>query len=481
MYLVQGRGVERQERPRSLRNHLVVIPTVILFAGLVTTVGTILLDAQARIAAEVRSAMELGRDFITTSLHNVADANGPVLAFEQLAEELPRVRHVQFELVPGDGTLFQGSYLRGGEDLSSPRPWLARLLAPAPQEQVFPVIVRGAAVGEIRLRSNSADEIAEIVDEVELFSSALVALCLLIVGSLLLSVRRSLRPVQVLADGFDHLERGDYRPIAPIPVLEFRRMGQQFNCLVQSLRRVTEDNHRLIDKLLSVQEEERKQLAAELHDEFGPALFGIRAEAACILKSLPAEGLESSRIQTHARAIAQLTDGIQKLNYRMLDRLRPLVLEQMGLSEAMRQLLASWQMRYPHIIWSLAMPQRFAQPAEAANLTLYRIVQEAVTNVIRHAEASAVEIRIVPERRAGGGCPQSPTGVIAVSVSDDGKGLPDSFRYGFGLLGMSERVRQLGGTLSIRNTSPKGVIVQALIPQYELTAIKEPTHADPAD
>jgi hypothetical protein len=103
MYLVRGQGVERQERPRSLRSHLVMIPTIILFAGLVATVGTILLDAQARIAAEVRSAMELGRDFITTSLHNVADANSPVLAFEQLAEELPRVRHVQFELGPPTG------------------------------------------------------------------------------------------------------------------------------------------------------------------------------------------------------------------------------------------------------------------------------------------------------------------------------------------------------------------------------------------
>jgi two-component system, NarL family, sensor histidine kinase UhpB len=161
---------------------------------------------------------------------------------------------------------------------------------------VFPVTVRGAVVGQIRLRSNSADEIAEIVGEVELFSSALVALCLLIVGSLLWSIRRSLRPVQVLADGFDHLERGDYRPIAAIPVREFRRMGQQFNCLVQSLRRVTEDNHRLIDKLLSVQEEERKQLATELHDEFGPALFGIRAEAACILKSLE---FTPTRAQSH--------------------------------------------------------------------------------------------------------------------------------------------------------------------------------------
>ncbi len=488
MYFEHGKSWDRssttpmQERPRSLRNQLVTIPTVILFAGLVAIVGTVLADAQARIAAEVRSAMELGRELVTTSLSNVANASSPALAFEQLARELPRVRHAQFELVPANGTLFRASYLRSGEDLAKSRPWLARLLAPPPREEMFPITVRGEVVGEIQLRSNSADEIAEIVNEVELFSGTLVALCLLIVGSLLWSIRRSLRPVQLLANGFDRLEREDYRPIAPIPIAEFHRIGQQFNHLAQSLCRVTEDNHRLIDKLLLVQEEERKQLAAELHDEFGPVLFGIRAETACILKSPRSEGDQSARVHAHARAIAQLTDGIQKLNYRMLDRLRPLVLEQMGLSEALRQLLASWQMRYPQMTWSLVMPRDFDGPSEAMNLTLYRIVQQAVTNVIRHAEAPAVEIRIERAVSVRDDLPRAASDppFIVLSIKDDGRGLPEDFRYGFGLLGMTERVRQLGGTLRIKGAYPKGVIVQALVPERAPVAIEESTHADSA-
>jgi len=463
-----------QERPRSLRNQLVTIPTVIPFAGLVATVGTVLVDARARIAAEVRSAMELGRELVTTSLHNVADTSSPALAFEHLAQEQPRVRHVQFELVPADATLFRGSYLRSGENLSRSRPWLARLLALSPWGEVFPIVMKGEVAGHIRLRSNSADEIAEIVSEVELFSGALVALCLLIVGSLLWSVRRSLLPIQLLANGFDRLEQEDYRPIASIQIAEFHRIGQQFNHLAQSLCRVTEDNRRLIDKLLTVQEEERKQLAAELHDEFGPALFGIRAEASCILKSPPSEGHRSIGVQAHARAIAQLTDGIQKLNYRILDRLRPLLLEQMGLSEALRQLLALWQSLYPHIAWSLTIFQGSDEPAEAVGLTLYRIVQEAVTNAVRHAQASAIEIRL--EWRVAQGSSHTQGRSIFLSVVDNGKGLPNSFRSGFGLLGMTERVRQLGGTLKIMNASSSGVIVQAQIP--ELATSTEPVHAN---
>jgi two-component system, NarL family, sensor histidine kinase UhpB len=478
-----GSAAAPLSRPRSLHRQLVLIPTAILLAGLVAGVGIVLMDARARIAAEVTSAMELGNELVLTSLHNVASASSPALAFEQLAKVLPKVRHAQFELVPSDGTLFRGSYLRIGEEPPRSRPLLARLLAPPPQQRIFQVHVRGDVVGEIRVRSSSADEIAEIVGEVELFSGILFMLCLLIVASLLWTVRRSIHPVQLLADGFDRLEQGDYRPIEPMPVMEFRRIGEQFNRLAQSLRRVTADNHRLIDRMLSVQEQERKQLAAELHDEFGPALFGIRAEAACMLRNLPADANNDPQIRTHAHTITELADNIQKLNYRMLDRLRPLVLEQMGLSEALRQLLASWRTRYQDMSWSLAVPPRFDEPAEGGSLTLYRIVQEAATNAIRHAQASAVAVRLEwhgAKRDGHFGAATEARGLL-LSVEDNGRGLPDDFRCGFGLLGMTERVRQLGGTFRITNAHPSGVIVQAWIPEQEPAAVLEPMHADTSD
>lgn len=465
-------GVRVQHRPVSLRAQLVVIPTAMLILGLLATVGVVLLEAQNRIAAEITSSMELGDDLAKSALRNLANVDTPAAAFERLKQDLPRVRHVQFELLPSDGTTGRDAGLRRGKTVPRPRSWGTRLLAPPSVEQAFPVIVRGEKVGELLLLSDPASEIAEIIGEIELFAGTLVGLDLLIIGGLLWMVRRSLRPVQVLADGFDRLERGDYRPTAPIPIIEFQRIGCQFNRLAQSLRRVTSDNHFLIDKLLSLQDKERKELAADLHDEFGPVLFGIRAEAACIMKAVPS----GTELHARAQSIAGLTDGIQKINYRMLDRLRPLVLEQMGLSQALRQQMMSWQARYPHITWSLDMPQNLDDPDEALSLTLYRAVQESVINAVRHAQASAIEVRLGRQPAGGPDAARS----VFLSVRDNGRGLPDNFRCGFGLLGLTERVRQLGGTLAIRNAHP-GVTIDVTIPEEQHQAAAEPGHAYPAD
>ena len=460
------RNILAWQWPRSLRGQLALMPTAFLVLGLLATVGGVFLGAKNRIAAEIASGMRLGHDLVEISLRNLGNVDSPALAFEMLAQSLPQVRHIQFDLVPSKGITISDGKFPIEKATYHPRRWIVRLLAPPPVEQIFPVFVRGETVGELRLRPNPRDEIAEIIDEVELFGSVYVGLWLLIVSSLCWTVRRSIRPVQLLADGFDRLERGDYRPIAPIPITELERVGHQFNRLVESLRRVTADNRFLIDKLFSMQDRERKELATELHDELGPALFGIRAEASCIMSSVPRE------TESHARAqsIAGLTDGIQKVNYRMLDRLRPLVLEQMGLSMALSQLVASWEAQCPHLTWSLDNPLNFDDPAEALSLTLYTVVQESVTNAIRHAQASTISIRL--ER--------TKSRLVHVIVRDNGKGLPEHCRYGYGLLGLTERVRLLGGTLTIGDARP-GVIVEVGIPETAERTGVEPAHADTAD
>jgi two-component system, NarL family, sensor histidine kinase UhpB len=211
------------------------------------------------------------------------------------------------------------------------------------------------------------------------------------------------------------------------------RVDRQFNLFAASLQRTTSDNRVFVDQLLSMQDHERKGVSVELHDEIGPVLFGIRAEAACIMRAVPRDTDSFAR----AQSISKLTDGIQCVNYRLLERLRPLVLEQMGLPQALRQLLSTWQTRCPDITWPLDVPASLDSPDEIVALTLHRAAQEAITNAVRHAKAAKIDIQLAREQANG----------LLLTIRDNACGLADSFHYGFGLRAMTERVRQIGGSL----------------------------------
>jgi two-component system, NarL family, sensor histidine kinase UhpB len=432
----------------SLKLRLVLIPAVILALGLAATIGDELAWAPQRVRAEVTSGMRLGRLLVAAALVNARSAGNADAALSRLAKELPEVRHVVFHIATNPEQLAVAEMPSLVPDRGEVPLWFARLFDLKPKIKIFPVIVGTTEVARIVMLSNPLDEIGEIWEELFRLGELLLAASVAIVALTLWTVRRALRPVQALQEGFDRLERGDYTArLAPIAVTELARIGEQFNSLAQSLGQVTDDNHRLIDTLIRLQEAERKEIAHELHDEFGPVLFGIRAEAASILSCCRRGEAALARIAERALAIGQLVDGVQRINARILERLRPLALDQLGLAEALRELVAGWQERCPGIAFSVRA-EEVAVGGEATGLTLYRVVQECLTNAARHAEARRVEVCL--ERMVGA------EHTVRVLVRDDGRGLPPGLRFGFGLLGMSERVRALNGRLCIGNRPTGG-------------------------
>ena len=432
----------------SLKLQLVLIPAVILALGLAATIGDELAWAPQRVRAEVTSGMRLGRLLVTAALADVRGADSADAALSRLQAELPEVRHVVFRIAT-DPEQIAASELPGLiPDRAGVPLWFARLFDLDPKIDLFPVIVRGREVARVEMLSNPLDELAEIWEELVWLCGLLLAASAAIVALSLWTVRRALRPVAALQHGFDRLERGDYAArLAPIAVTELARIGEQFNSLARALGQVTEDNHRLIDALIGLQEAERKEIAHELHDELGPVLFGIRAEAASILGGCRRGEAPLACIAERAEAIGRLADSIQQTNARILARLRPLALDQLGLAEALRELVAGWQQHCPGIDFSVRA-EEVAVDGEATGLALYRVVQECLTNAARHAGARRVEVCL--ERTDGVGH------AVRVLVRDDGRGLPPGIRFGFGLLGMSERVRALNGRLSIGNRPAGG-------------------------
>lgn len=461
-----------------MRLRLILIPAAILSLGIAVAIGATLFDARIRIASEIGSGVRLGNLLIGYALEDIAKSADPDRAVQRLRDGIGQVRHIRLTRAapaaePGREIVQPPPPPPTAKQRSSAPGWFSSLFEPARIVAVYPLSFGGAGLGELVVSSEPADEVAEIWNSLVFLTSLLSTLSFAIVVLIWLTARHTLQPIHRLVEGLDRLGRGQYGAVDQIHIAELSQIGEEFNRLAGSLARAEDNNRLLIDRLFSIQESERKDLARELHDEFGALLFGIRAAASCIVEA--AKGIADSacaaEITGRAEAVAALADAIQKQNYRILDRIRPIALHQMGLGGALRELVHSWRSRHSgftctvEIAAALDAAERGLE--EDVCLTSYRIVQEALTNAARHSKAKLVRIALDYRSGAGtlGGMPE-----LVLSIEDDGIGLPAGCAYGFGFLGMIERVRKLGGHLRIANSARAGLRIEVLIPAGGIAA-----------
>ncbi len=224
-----------------------------------------------------------------------------------------------------------------------------------------------------------------------------------------------------------------------------------------------EGNRFLIHKSLAVQEEERRNLARELHDELGQCTTAIQADAE-IIHDLSRQ--RDATIETSARAILDVSARIYDVVHSMMQRLRPGVLDDLGLVAALQEELDAWRGRHPDIECRFTVSGDLSALGEAINITVYRIVQESLTNIAKHAGASEVCIRLA---RFDGedGFEGMPAGLL-LSVSDNGRGMEAGvYGRGLGLIGMRERIEALNGHFLIRSEPGAGLTLEARIPIVE--------------
>jgi PAS domain S-box-containing protein len=217
-------------------------------------------------------------------------------------------------------------------------------------------------------------------------------------------------------------------------------------------------NRSLTRRMFSVQEAERRDLARELHDELGQWLTAIQAEAEAISSSAGID--RDARLAISAKAIRDNAAEVHRVVRQMLRRLRPSLLDSLGLTESLQELAAQWTEHRPQISCDLELADDLRSVPEALGITVYRIVQEALTNVAKHSHASSVSIRL---RRESGraGKPDS----LQLTVADDGRGLnPERLSSGLGLLGMRERVIAADGEFSLQSKPRHGVRIAVRLP-----------------
>ena len=288
-------------------------------------------------------------------------------------------------------------------------------------------------------------------------------------SGVLLQRQGEMREVELVVGALpDH-----HRTLVQMVITDITQRSQERRDLLRSRRTLRELSASIVD----AREAERQQIARELHDELGQRLMALKIE----LSSLPAavgQGKEAERSQ----AMIDMLDETVASVRRIAVGLRPPMLDDLGLNAAIEWLVGEFRQHHAIQVDLAMKPTRAEAPPDVA-ITLYRILQEALTNIARHAVA----------HKASVGFAQTATGWRLV-VEDDGVGFPHigapARRGSFGLIGMRERVLMLGGTLTTRNLAGGGARLEVRTPRQAAAAVQEPAAAgldepapqpDPAD
>jgi two-component system sensor histidine kinase UhpB len=247
-----------------------------------------------------------------------------------------------------------------------------------------------------------------------------------------LTTTMALRPLEQLGAGLARMQQGDYD--SAIPLLgppEIRKSCEEANQLARKLKRLAQDNRSMLRKIVSLEDDERRELANELHDELGPLLFAIRANAIALSGS-------STDPEAPAHRLIEAAEAVQHASRRILEGLSPLYLEELGLERSIQTLLQNAHTSLPTVTTSAELDPRLDSLDHLLSQTIYRVIQEAVTNVIKHAQATTLSVVAAMRDQA-----------VTIEVSDDGIGFPDNVSLGRGLTGMSDRSRALDGKLDL--------------------------------
>jgi len=263
---------------------------------------------------------------------------------------------------------------------------------------------------------------------------------------------RALAPVRELEASLQRLARGEPDPALPAFALrEFGRVARAIEHLADALREARAAQHALARQLIEVQEEERRALARELHDEMGQTLTALSVTATHLARNathLPPDAVAecAGELRRDLRTCGDQLRG-------MLKTLRPHGLHASGLAQTLRELVQGWRGRHTEIAFTLELPAALPEVDGTMALAVYRVVQEAVTNVVRHSGARHCTVRLILE-----------AATLRLEVVDDGRGLPEGLRWHGGLLGMRERVGMAGGELQLLPSSSGGLCLRAVFP-----------------
>ena len=320
--------------------------------------------------------------------------------------------------------------------------------------------------GKLILQANTSRAVLDGWDDLHLMLWAVLTgfvLTNLLVYALM---GRALKPLHQLAQSLQLMAHGKYS--TRLPMLrgsEGRQISSAFNQMAQSVQDSIEakrqaqaatlalaENRELTQMIQERIEQERGAISRELHDELGQQVTAIKSLSLGIARR--AENSDAT-IENSARMVMDCADQIYDGMHRMIAKLRPFALDHFGLDEALIDFLADCRLQHPELVIEATIPASVRKLDDTLATAIYRIVQEAVNNTLRHAQAKHLSVSLTLEAQG-----------LQIDLIDDGCGLVEQFtKHGhFGISGMRERVHAFGGRFELRQSQPCGVWVHASFP-----------------
>jgi two-component system sensor histidine kinase UhpB len=447
--------------PMSLQLKLNLMITVFLLMLLSASSIFVVKNASEDVRAEVASTANLALHLLDAEIiHYTSDfgwlsnsSNSHQSIFR--LQELGSIRHLKIEFYDVYGKLRESNHQFRNGKIAPPPAWFVQamnLSASTLQEHRRTIVINGRHIGDLIITADPSYEIAEIWDDAVGYLTLLIASFLLINSFVFLAVRSTFKPVGKIIDGLDEMEKGNFSKRLPvINQIELRAISQKFNVMADALQKSTSNNRRLTQQIIRLQEIERKTLAQDIHDEIGQYLTAIHVDASAIVGSR-----NLSLAKESAQAISVLSMQMMDIVRELLQRLRPRAIDDLGLELALKELVAYWKLRQKRLLVSQSIPESLGQIDEDVSITIYRMVQECLTNISKHAHAKRIVVMVKDESK-----------FVVISVEDDGVGFnTEVARQGYGLLGMKERVQGLGGVMEVVSVAGRGTKINAKIPKH---------------
>jgi two-component system sensor histidine kinase UhpB len=437
----------------SVRLNLLIALLLLLLLGAGAT--SVVISARKAVDREIQSSVSLTLGLLTaaTATTDAAGLRAVRAALIDRLGKLEPVRHLDIAVLGPDGVPLLPVVQAHAVQPAQAPDWFVALVRPATVEYRHRIGAPGGPFTEIAVRPNPGDEITEAWERSR--TDLLLLLTFAAIAMLLISwtVSRAFRPVEHILTALDVIQSGDYSTRLAEPHLpELQRIALKLNRMAQQLESQEHENRALRSRTLAMQESERKSLALELHDELGQAISAIKALAVSIGQR---PGSDDAR--ERAGTIAAVCDELHQTVRNMSRRLRPVVLDELGLVTALRRAVEEWNDHDHGMVVSLDVVGDIGDLEDQTRIHLYRIVQEGLTNATRHAQATEVRVSLTREG--------APSGPLHLQVADNGIGFdPRTVRSGLGLLGMRERARSLGGELHLESAPGKGTVVRLSLP-----------------